>query len=90
VPRRAFVASLTTESPPLPEDIVTDRLVAARIATFAYITAGFDRARSDIRPRGVVSVEYIVLAAAIVGAVVYLVFFAGDGGSTEASRWRLR
>lgn len=49
-----------------------DRLIAAQLVTVAHVTAGLDRVRSDDRQRGVVSVEYIVLGAAIIALVGFL------------------
>jgi hypothetical protein len=58
-----------------------DRLIAAQLTVVAYVTAGLDRVRADDRQRGVVSVEYIVLGAAIIALVGFL---ANNGAVKQA------
>jgi Flp pilus assembly pilin Flp len=48
------------------EDLMIDRLTAAHIAVVAYVTTGLERLRDEDRNRGVVSIEYIVLGAAVI------------------------
>lgn len=47
------------------------RIVATQVALVALVTARLDRVRQD-RERGVVSIEYVVLGAAIIAIIGFL------------------